>query len=261
MAATMAAGVWCAGATAHATHPDHEGERGFELSLSAGVGGIADTDERLFLAPRDVAPGAPSYEAFTNGFAVQGQLGYRIAPFVSAGVSFNVQSLEATQLHSPQEMGFGARDSFSSWQMGVYGRFYPVALMRRHRDNPRVFFQGWGDLRRLDPWVSLGLTLTQNVTRERAYSDALNRTTWETGFVGVPIGFGAEYRITQSLAAGVQFTVTPLVGGGVDKTQQARRTTGSTDAVSVTESSYDPIRTSTVQTFFGLSVRYTLTLF
>ncbi len=246
---------------ARATHPDHEGERGIEVSLSMGTGGFSDTDERLFLAPRDVAPGAPSLAAFSGGLALQGQLGYRIAPFVSAGVSFNVQTLEATQLHSPQETGFGARDSFSSWQVGVYGRFYPMAMLRAHRDNPRVFFRGWGDLRRLDPWVSLGVTLSQNITRDRAYSDPLNLATWQTQFVGIPLGIGAEYRITTFLAAGVQLGIIPLVGGGVDKTVQSRRTTGSTDNVSVTESSYEPIRTSTVQTFFGLSVRYTLTLF
>jgi len=247
--------------TAWATHPDHEGERGIEVSLSLGVGGFGDTDERLFLAPRDVASGAPSYEAFTGGLALQGQLGYRIAPFVSAGVSFNVQSLEATQLHSPQETGFGARDSFSSWQMGVYGRFYPMAMMHAHRSNPRVFFRGWGDLRRLDPWVSLGFTLSQQITRDRSYTDPLNIASWQTRFVGVPIGIGAEYRITPSLAAGFQLGVIPLVAGGVDKSVQARRTTGSTDNVTVTESSYEPIRASTVQTFFGLSVRYTFTLF
>ncbi|MBL8603821.1 MAG: hypothetical protein JNK72_17980 [Myxococcales bacterium] len=258
---TLAAAVMLSASTASATHPDNEGERGLELSLSLGGGGFSNTDERIFYRTQDIAPSNPALEAFTGGLAAQAQLGWRFNPVVSAGLQYNYQSLSATGNYSNTEANFGARDTLSSYHFGVYARFYPLALRAAVQHNRRVFFNGYGDLRRLEPWLSVGVGFAQSISRDRSYTEPQNRTSWVTSGVAVPIGLGAEYRLTQPLAVGVQLSMVPITSASTQKDSTVRVVSSGSDQLLSSSVSYDPVRGGNFQFFFGLSARYTFTFF
>ncbi len=245
--------------TALATHPDNEGERGIELQVGFGIAGWGTTDDSISFMPSELSTG--TLGAVTGpGLALRGAVGYRFNPWLSAGVSFGWQSVGSAGQYTVSEAALGARDGYSSWQMGVYARFYPLAYTQRWYEHPRVFFTGPTDLRRLDPWVSLGVDYISAFNRTRTYSDPSNLSTWNTTYVGIPIGFGLDYRLVQAFAIGIALTLTPMFSGSTDATHQDHVFRPGYDVVSTTTTSYTPASSTNFETFFGLTARYTFTL-
>jgi hypothetical protein len=267
---TTRAAVWCAmtvalaGGSAHATHPDYEGEKGLELSLLPGFGGAFTHDEGVFL-PAERLPRPESGAPFDSfGASVGGDLavGWRFAPFVSAGLRGGYQSLTTANVFASSQAAYMPQDSIGSFHVGVYGRVYPMSFFNGSQHNPRVFFDSATDRRRFEPWLSLGVEFAQ-YRRHRTYNDVTvmdSYSTWTTSYVGIPIGVGMEYRILQPLAVGLSFTVTPLVGGGTSEVLYNRTITPGSDTTMQVERSYDPAAASNVAFSAALNVRYTFTL-
>lgn len=258
----MAAGLY--GAEARATHPDYEGEKGLELQLMpAGVGGAFTHDESVFLSGNDLPRPEVSapYDSFGPSYGVNLAVGWRFHPAVSAGLLGGYQALSSAQTFSSQEAMFVPTDVLRSFRAGAYARVYPMAFFNGSLHNPRVMFQSWTDRRRFEPWLSLGVEFA-NYQRDRSYNDVSRLDSyaqWRTSYVGVPIGIGAEYRVLQSLAVGLSFIVSPLVGGGTSRVVHTRILTPGSDVTTHTETSYDPGAASNVSWFASLSVRYTFT--
>lgn len=267
---TTQAGILCAaalslaGASAHATHPDHEGERGLELSLLPGIGGAFTHHEGVFLQPGDLPRSEFSepFDSFGPSINADLAVGWRFAPFVSAGLRGGYQALTTANVFTSAEAFYRPVDAIRSFHVGAYGRVYPMAFFNGSRHNPRVFFDSWGDRRRFDPWVSLGVEYMQ-FQRARTYDDVIaqgSTATWTTHSVGIPIGLGFEYRLTQPLAVGVGFTVTPLVAGSTSEDKVTRRVMPGTDVTETSARSYTPAADSNAAFSVTLNVRYTLTL-
>jgi hypothetical protein len=243
--------------SAWATHPDYEGERGIEVHLAAGYGLFTTASDRAFLAPGEVGSGA--LDAFYGGFNARLGAGYRLLPFVSVGVTAGVQFLGAARQYTPTEATLGATDSFIGYTVGFYGRLYVGSLLNGARNDPRVFFNGPGDRRRFDPFVSLGIEFVQGIQRSRSYTEPQNLTSWTTSYVGLPLVFGAEYRLTTQFALGLNLGVTPLVGGRTARLSQTRELRPGIDETSRTSTQYTPDASSNVNLWLGLTARYTLT--
>jgi hypothetical protein len=245
---------------ARATHPDHEGERGLELVLSPGVGFFGNSSDEVFLEARQFTAGNPSLGAFASaGFTAHGAVGWRLFPFVSAGVHASWQALGATGALSASEQRMGARDAFRTFSVGAHARVYPLSFLAARR-NPRVFFDGLGDLRRVELWASLGVDFVASVRRTRTYdADAQDLAVWTTSYVGVPVGFGADYRVTQALAFGMQLQVTSLVGAGTVSVLDDHIQMGGVNETITTTTEYAPAAGGNTQVFLGLSARYTWT--
>lgn len=253
-ATIVAAGALSAPATAGATHPDWEGEKGIEFQLVLGGGAYAESSDSVFVMPSEDG----SRGAFTGGFAARMAAGYRFVPYLSAGVGAGVQTLSATGQFSAQEAAFGASDSLVSWSVGLWLRFYPMSLLDpARRSNPRVFFQGSGDRRRLEPWFAVGVDFTSGVQRTREYTDPQNRSQWTTTFIGAPVSAGFDYRLTTQLAVGVAAGATPMVGADTSRTLQLYD--ARTNILSRSTVSYAPDAGGNLHLWVGASVRYTLT--
>jgi hypothetical protein len=255
--AVLVAAVIGGSASAWATHPDYEGERGIEAHLALGYGLFTSASDRVFLSPGDVAAGA--LDAFSGGFNARLGAGYRLLPFVSVGLTAGVQFLGAAEQYSAGEASFGARDSFIGYTVGVYGRLYLGSLVNGARNDPRVFFNGAGDRRRFDPFVSLGVEFVQGIQRSRSYTEPQNLTSWTTSYVGIPLVFGAEYRLTTQFALGLNLGVTPLAGGSTTRLSQTRELRPGIDETTRTSTEYTPDASGNVNLWLGLTARYTLT--
>lgn len=252
--------VLAASTAAGATHPDLEGERGLELSISPGIGGYGTHDEGMFLTAQQVQLGAPLTNAFGGGFALRGSVGWRFVPAFSAGVEAGLQTVSPSGEFPPTEARFGPSDSLFSGHFGVYARFYPIAFLRRNRENPRVFFQGYGDPRRFDPYLSVGVNFIQGISRERTYRDTQNRLENSISYVGIPVVVGLDYRLIQPLAVGLQFGVTPMVAGSSYRLQENHSMTVGIDEVTRVETTFEPFKAGNLGWFVGLSARFTWTL-
>jgi hypothetical protein len=247
--------------TAYATHPDYEGERGLELEIMSGLGGAFTGDESVFLRPEDLPrPDVrPPSESFSSSVGATLAVGWRFAPFVSAGLTGSYQSLAPAHVYPGSEMSFEPEDAIRSWRVGVYGRVYPMAFFNGSRHNPRVFFDSWGDRRRLEPWVSLGVEFAQ-FTRHRSYDGVGfmdSYATWTTSYVGVPVGVGVEYRLLPRLAVGVNFAITPTFAGNTNLERFIHEVRPGVDQTFTEERSYTPAADSNTLYFVGLGVRYT----
>ncbi len=247
-----------AGASAAwATHPDHEGERGIEAHLTLGYGNFTAASDRVFFTSTDA--GATPYDAFSGGLDVRLGAGYRMLPYLSAGLTTGVQFLGAAGQYSPMEAGFGARDSFVSYNVGAYARLYLGSLLNGARQQPRVFFNGAGDRRRFDPFVSLGIDFVRGIQRSRSYTEPQNLTSWNTSYIGIPLVVGVEYRVIPRFAIGVNLGFTTLVGGSTTKLTQVREVRPGLDEVTRTSTEYTPASDINFNLWLGLSARYTLT--
>ncbi len=249
------------GRAAMATHPDYEGERGLELTLMPGLALMTTHDESVFLRPEDlprVESGVP-IDSFGAGFDGALSVGWRFAPFVSAGVTGGYQAWSEAHVYTSGEAQYEPVDSISSWRAGVYGRIYPMAFFNGSRHNPRVFFDSWTDRRRFEPWVSLGVQVG-SITRQRDYynvSVLSSYTRWTTTYVGVPVTLGGEYRILPRLAVGLHVAITPLVAGTATSTAYRREIRPGVDTTTTTTRDYTPAADSNVGVTLGLGVRYT----
>lgn len=249
--------VLAGASAAWATHPDHEGERGVEAHLSLGYGSFTAASDRVFFTTADA--GATPFDAFSGSLDVRLGAGYRMLPYLSAGLTAGVQFLGAAGQYSPLEAGLGARDSFVSYNVGAYARLYLGSLLNGARDNPRVFFRGAGDRRRFDPFVSLGLDIVRGIQRSRSYTEPQNLTSWNTSYVGIPLVVGVEYRVITRFAIGVNLGVTTLFAGSTTKLTQNRELRPGVDEVIRTSTEYTPDADVNFNLWLGLSARYTLT--
>lgn len=256
----LLAALALAPASALATHPDHEGERGPELQVALGYGLFGSTDDRVFQPSTDFTVGNNPLDAFGGGFALRVSGGYRFLPYLSAGAHVGWVFPSATGQLTSGEQRMGASDTFSSFTFGLYARLYFLALANGARANPRVFFTGPLDLRRFDPYIALGVDAIAGVSRGRTYASP-NRSLvdWSTSYVGVPIELGAAYRVTTRLALGVTLGVTPLIAASTVKSGQTHDFSPGRDVVTSFEDTYTPASSANVQLFFGLSARYTFT--
>lgn len=250
-----------ASASAHATHPDHEGERGLDVQLLLGGGGYSAHDDSIFLPLQEFGAASARYDTFRGGFAMRALVGWRFNPYVAAHVGFGFDALSSAGDYAPSEANLGARDSLSSLSVSLHARFYWLSLINGARTNPRVFFRGWGDVRRMEAWVSLGVELLHRISRERTYAanDAVIRYTGE--YTGLPVGLGYDFRFTPSLSAGVSASLTPLFGQSMTRYQRFTTGSGATSTTTERTQSYDTFDRSNFQWFMGLSVRYTWTMF
>ena len=173
-------------ALAFATHPDFEGERGIELQVGLGFNGWSNTSDSMSFTSSELSTG--TLQAISSpGLGLRVSAGYRFIPWLSAGLTVGWNSVSTAGQYTVFESMLGAQDSYSSWQLGVYARFYVLAFVNHWGDHPRVFFTQWSDPRRIDPWVSLGVDFLSAMDRTRTYYIARTMNSWNTSYVGLPI--------------------------------------------------------------------------
>jgi hypothetical protein len=241
--------------SAHALRPDYDGERGIEVWITPGAGSLFNTGSQQFLSATDPAFGHATNNALSGGMNLTFGAGYRVSPALSVG------------LHG-QWHGYGADPHVSTggvtypstaggFSAGVYGRLYLMALLRETPATPNVVFNGWGDSRRLDPWVSLGIDYHSVTRRQSNPMRPRTYVEWERGDIGVPITVGMDYRVVAPLAVGLSAGVTPLFGGWITRSDHfLQNGTSGNDVVEVTD--YQSGVGVNAAWQLGLNVRYTL---
>jgi hypothetical protein len=257
IACVFVAALLCAH-EAWATHPDHEGERGLEVQLSPGFAGYTANTERVFYEAADLPRDGSAPVAFGGGFALRGAVGWRFTPWLSAGVAGGVVLTTATTEYSPAEQMYSPSDSGLAWHVGAYARVYPLAFINGSRENRRVFFRSWSDLRRFDVWASLGVEYGA-INRHRAYAGRMDYRDFTTSYVGVPVAIGGEYRLFTQLAVGLQASVTPMVGAHTSHYWLEHELRPGVDQMIPHAMEYTPADAANVQLYLGLSARYTFT--
>jgi hypothetical protein len=233
-------------ATAFAMPPDFDGERGLEASVSFGGASLFDTSERLFWTPSMTIPNAPN--ALNGGFALTGAVGYRFQPFLSVGVDAGFIGVGAEQVITR----FSSAATY--YTFGAYARLY-LAEFLFHADTVRqVHFNGLLDVRRLDPWVSIGVEF-ETITRTETEPTGLNYGTWYRYAIGVPIRVGFDVRLIPALAVGLTAGAGPTFGGWghVDSTNIVGGNSVTTSATNNAAMVVDGVW------FVGLDARYTFT--
>lgn len=205
--------------TAHALRPDFDGERGVEAFATVGYGSLFYTRDPLFLSERDPAfHVSQPVNALGGGAHLVFGAGYRMRPWISAGLRGQLQFLHAEPVVSPGGTSFPSDGGGASF--GVYCRLYPMVLVNPTRYVPRVSIDRWDDPRRLDPWVSLGVEY-QDIWRKN-YNDMRpdqEYRLWHRRSVGVPLTVGGDVRILPPLAVGLSLGITPLFGAWIEETQ------------------------------------------
>lgn len=248
----VAASIVSASSTARAIRPDFDGERGIEAQVQVGLGGVSNTSQRVITENGRSGVTAPP-SVLGPGFNFRAQLGYRIMPAFSVGAAVSFNPLGAFPLSgTPDIYNYGA----STLSAGVYGRLYFLALVSAIPRTTRVEFSSWGDLRRLDPYVSLGveyqsIAYTQNNRVAMQVGASFARTS-----ISAPVGLGFEYRLLQPLAVGLGAVLAPSFGAWVSRSV----TTVTGGNIQSTQDSFiaeDPVN---LAWSLGLTARYTLTL-
>ena len=241
-----------AASSAWAIRPDLDGERGIEAQIALGVGGFSNGTQRIFIENGRAGVSAQP-TVVGAGFNFRAAVGYRIMPAFSVGASFSISPLAAYPLaNAPDRYNYSA----STLSAGVYGRLYPLALVASIPRTARVEFSSWGDLRRLDPYVSLGaefqsLTYAQTDRMASQVGATLSRAS-----ISVPVGLGFEYRLFQPLAVGLSSTLAPSFGSWTN----VRASSVMGGNIVSAESNYQSEDPVNLAWSVGLSVRYTLTL-
>lgn len=216
-AATLFATLTLNANNAHAIRPDFDGERGIEAQLNFGIAGYSNTTQRLFA---DADRTGPSFTGNRNllgpGPYFRGALGYRILPMLSVGATFSFHSIGAGLLElTPVTF----RANASALAAGVYARLYLMPFFPSASRTPRVEFAGFGDLRRLDAWVSLGIEAYQRLVHRQ--TDSTEMSIFDESArssVGIPVGLGADYRVLPMLAFGLNTQLTTVIGAPVTRT-------------------------------------------
>lgn len=252
LASLVGASLFASASSAWAIRPDYDGERGIEAQVLLGVGGFANGTQRI-ITDSGRAGVSASPTIVGAGFNFRASVGYRIMPALSVGASFSINPLAAYPLQgAPDIFDYGA----STLSAGAYGRLYFLGLVSSIPRTTRVEFSSWGDLRRLDPYVSLGVEY-QNLT----YSQT-NRMATQIGAVitrtsiSVPVGLGFEYRVMQPLAVGLGAVLSPTFGSWLDRTATTTLN-GNIVTTKASSTGEDPVN---LAWSLGLTVRYTLTL-
>lgn len=249
-----AATVLSASERAWAIRPDLDGERGIEAQLAFGVAGFANTHQRV-ISPESMPAGPSAPSILGPGFNFRASVGYRFIPAFSAGATFTISPLGASALQGAPNM---YNYSASTYAVGAYGRLYFLAPVGSIPRTARVEFSSWGDLRRLDPWISLGVEYQSFTYAQVNSGDARLSATFTRGAVSIPFGLGFEFRLLPMLAVGAGAHFGTVVGASTSKvTSSVNRVTSALEEVREGYSAADP-----VNLFWsaGLTARYTLTL-
>ena len=114
--------------------------------------------------------------------------------------------------------------------------------------------------------VSLGVEFYQSLTLRAQRPGEPEYASWNRQSFGIPITVGLEVRPAAAFAIGLSFGVTPWIGGNF--TMETRSTIGGNSVTLTNPCHRDPADMSvcsspdgaTVLYFFGISLRYTLTL-
>jgi len=251
VASLVAASSLASASSAWAIRPDFDGERGIEAQVQLGVGGFANGTQRIITESGRAGVSA-SPTIVGAGFNFRASVGYRIIPALSVGASFSISPLAAYPLaNTPDIYDYGA----STLSVGAYARLYFLALTAIPRTT-RVEFSSWGDPRRFDPYVSLGveyqgLTYSQTNRMATQIGATITRTS-----ISAPVGLGFEYRVIQPLAVGLGAVLSPTFGAWLDRTATATLN-GNIVTTKSSAVGEDPVN---LAWSVGLTVRYTLTL-
>lgn len=160
----FAAAVALLSAPAYATHPDHEGERGFELSLQPGVGIFTSTDDRVFLQASDFTTTSSPINAFGGaGFALRASLGYRVMPLFSAGLTVGFQTLSPSGLYDARKLTNNPSDSLSNFNFGAYAPTSSRSSTER-ATTLGCSFEAQQNHRRFEAYFTLGVDFVSGIT-------------------------------------------------------------------------------------------------
>lgn len=238
---------------AHAIRPDYDGERGIEAQMLLGVGGFSAGTQRIFLQ-QGMGGVSALPQIIGPGFNFRVSAGYRIIPALSAGISFSISPL-ASFLPPPLREDQWATSALT-YSVGAYARLYYLALIPSIQRTSRVEFSSWGDLRRLDPWVSLGVEF-QSVSYRQVFRESNNVNSSSTrSSASIPLGLGFDYRVLPMLSVGLGATIAPTIGSGTT-TSASYIMSGNLVTVSNTYNSEDPVN---LWWSVGLGAKYTLSL-
>lgn len=172
----------------------NEGLKGLEISIRSGVGG-GSSDSPVRIEPdAGVQVQGNSGALLTGskpwgaGFVGDAQLGYRFIPQLSAGLRFGIRTASASSLND------GSKDlSRFAWDAGFYVRGYPLAGMETIS-------------RYIDPWVGVGVGYGHDAQSFQLPVQNVNADISVTQHsVVIPIGIGADYRLTKFLSIGPSF--------------------------------------------------------
>jgi hypothetical protein len=174
--------------------------RGLEVTLRPTVGGGSGTSPITVSGNSADAPAVFRSNVAPYGLAggTGMQIGYRFHPIFSAGIRGDYQHYSAD---TPND---GTKDlSRNSESVGLYTRLYPLALSHTLRQ-------------KLDPWVGAGVMYVRDAQSFSRQEQKVNAT-WEieSHAIGIPIGIGFDYRVTDWLSAGpsVEYVImNPVVG-------------------------------------------------
>ncbi len=172
--------------------------QGLELTLRPTFGSVGSASPLKTAGPnasssdipRIFHPGTTGYG---SSFGAGLQIGYRFHPLISAGLRGDFGTVTA-------DRPTGGTTSISrDWQSaGLYARVYPLALNERMR-------------RHLDPWIATGITYVHDsqtfvfptATSEGSKVDATYSA--DSHAIGIPIGIGVDYRVTNWFSLGPSF--------------------------------------------------------
>ncbi|MBL8685393.1 MAG: hypothetical protein JNK05_39810 [Myxococcales bacterium] len=252
-AAVTAIAITSTPLTAHAIRPDYDGERGIEAQVLFGVGGFTAGTQRIFLQ-QGMGGVSALPQIVGAGFNFRVSAGYRIIPALSVGASFSISPLAAFLPPTLREDQWAT--SALTYSVGVYGRLYYLALLPSIPRTSRVEFSSWGDLRRLDPWVSLGVEF-QNLSYRQVFREANNVNASNTrSSASIPFGLGFDYRVLPMLSVGVAGTIAPTIGSGTTFTRSYIMS-GNLVTENMAYNSEDPVN---LWWSVGLGAKYTLSL-
>jgi hypothetical protein len=177
------------------------GRRGFELMVQPGYGSAGQSSPIVYRTAPLVALTAPPGDVFSgdgapygSGFSGQASAGYRMLPFLSAGLYGELRNQSADAPNDGTE-----ELSRSAWGLGTYLRAYlPVHA-------------------RFDPWASVGVGYVRDQQSYRrsfvAGQPAVDVALTHHG-VAVPLAIGVDYRLLPELAVGPSFRYAPVLAAG-----------------------------------------------
>lgn len=252
-AAASAAGIALAARDAHALRPDFDGERGFELDIAGGFNTFTNTSQRLFTRTSMVTA-VPARNALLAGGHLAAHLGYRFLPFLSAGVTGQLVIPGAEPFVRVMET---VPASALGGSVGVYVRFYYLGLITGTWRVRRVRMDRLADVRRLDPWLSVGFDFYQTLALTEQAPGSPYYARWQRTSVGVPVAVGLDVRPIAPLAIGIAATFNTWIGSGTHFERYFDDGSGIPRTETDQYDSADPVN---LQVSIDLNIRYTLTL-
>lgn len=171
-----------------------DGLKGFELTLRPAIGG-APSDSPVRIEPdagTKVSGPTPGLlggqKPWGPGFVGDAMVGYRFIPQLSAGLRAGIRTASADDLDD------GSKNlSRLGWDAGFYVRGYPLAGIESIS-------------RYVDPWIGVGVGYGHDSQTFQLPVDNVTADVAVTHHsVVIPIGIGADYRVTKFLSLGPSF--------------------------------------------------------